>query len=79
LQPAPERGSCERALSSLHPGRIYPRLHAQIQDTFNAAGVEIMASHSMNLRDGNAVTIPDEKKPAGYEAPRFRVEATKKV
>jgi small-conductance mechanosensitive channel len=56
---------------------IYSRLHAQIQDTFNAAGVEIMSSHYLNLRDGNTVTIPGATKLPGYDAPRFRVDATK--
>ncbi len=51
---------------------IYSRLHAQIQDHFNAAGVEIMSSHYLNLRDGNAVTIPDAQKPTGYQRPPFR-------
>ncbi len=38
--------------------RIYSDLHANIQDNFNAAGVEIMSSHYMAIRDGNASTIP---------------------
>ena len=38
--------------------RTYSDLHANIQDAFNAAGVEIMSSHYMAVRDGNASTIP---------------------
>ncbi|HVX41920.1 MAG TPA: mechanosensitive ion channel family protein [Gemmatimonadaceae bacterium] len=36
----------------------YSRLHERIQETFNAAGVEIMSPHYAALRDGNRVTIP---------------------
>ena len=38
--------------------RIYSALHANIQDAFAAAGVEIMSPHYMAKRDGNASTIP---------------------
>jgi len=37
---------------------IYSHLHANIQDIFNEAGVEIMSPHYSSLRDGNATTIP---------------------
>lgn len=40
--------------------RIYSELHANIQDKFNAAGVEIMSPHYRAVRDGNASTIPKE-------------------
>jgi small-conductance mechanosensitive channel len=53
---------------------IYADLHARIQDAFYAAGVEIMSPHYASLRDGNAVAIPEESRPAGYRAPAFRVE-----
>ncbi|MFN8498162.1 MAG: mechanosensitive ion channel [Anaerolineae bacterium] len=53
--------------------RLYAALHASIQDKFNAAGVEIMSPAYTSLRDGNAVTIPPEQRPAGYQAPPFRV------
>lgn len=53
--------------------RLYSDLHRQIQERFNAAGVEIMSPNYFALRDGNAVTLPPEKRPAGYEAPSFRV------
>ncbi len=48
-------------------------LHEAIQDSFNEGGVEIMSPHYTSVRDGNAVTIPPEKRPPGYEAPAFRV------
>lgn len=38
--------------------RIYSELHQQIQDHFNAAGVEIMSPVYTALRDGNALTLP---------------------
>lgn len=53
---------------------IYSALHANIQDQFNHAGVEIMSPHYKALRDGNAVTIPSEYLPGDYLAPRFRTE-----
>lgn len=52
---------------------IYSALHANIQDAFNEAGVEIMSPHYSALRDGNPIAIPDANKPGGYEAPSFRV------
>jgi small-conductance mechanosensitive channel len=52
---------------------IYSELHANIQDSFNEAGVEIMSPHYAALRDGNTVAIPDSYKPDGYDAPQFRV------
>jgi small-conductance mechanosensitive channel len=52
---------------------IYSRLHEAIQDHFNRAGIEIMSPTFYALRDGNTVTIPADNRPAGYEAPAFRV------
>jgi small-conductance mechanosensitive channel len=40
--------------------RIYSNLHAQIQEKFNEAGVEIMSPHYNAIRDGNASTIPSK-------------------
>jgi len=54
---------------------IYAALHARIQDTFYAAGVEIMSPHFTAIRDGNGVAIPEPFRTAGYRAPAFRVEA----
>jgi small-conductance mechanosensitive channel len=41
-----------------HQAGIYSNLHAQIQEKFNEAGVEIMSPHYNAIRDGNASTIP---------------------
>lgn len=53
---------------------IYSRIHQNIQDQFNAAGVEIMSPHYRAQRDGHHTTIPAGYLPADYEAPGFRVE-----
>jgi small-conductance mechanosensitive channel len=53
---------------------IYAALHANIQDAFYAAGVEIMSPHFTALRDGNTVAIPEPLRSPGYRAPAFRVE-----
>lgn len=52
---------------------ILSDLHEAIQDSFNEGGVEIMSPHYTSVRDGNAVTIPPEKRPADYVAPAFRI------
>jgi small-conductance mechanosensitive channel len=49
------------------------RLHEAIQDRFFEAGIEIMSPHYASIRDGNAVAIPAERLPDGYEPPSFRV------
>jgi small-conductance mechanosensitive channel len=54
---------------------IYSWLHGNIQDAFNEAGVEIMSPSYAALRDGNSTTIPKARRPEGYDAPSFRVEA----
>lgn len=54
--------------------KIYSDLHANIQDVFNEAGVEIMSSHYMTLRDGNTTTIPSDYLSKNYKSPAFRVE-----
>ena len=53
--------------------RIYSALHANIQEAFNDAGVEIMSPNYFALRDGNQVTTPRQHLPAGYVGPAFRV------
>ncbi|MGL5785946.1 MAG: mechanosensitive ion channel family protein [Bacteroidales bacterium] len=40
--------------------KIMSKLHANIQDMFNHAGVEIMSPHYRANRNGNAVTIPED-------------------
>ena len=51
---------------------IYSDLHANIQDSFSAAGVEIMSPTYHAVRDGNTVTIPPEHRPK-QRAHAFRV------
>lgn len=54
--------------------RLYSTLHENIQDRFNAAGVEIMSPAYTALRDGNAVTLPPDSLPDGYRPQGWRVE-----
>jgi small-conductance mechanosensitive channel len=56
---------------------IYSHLHANIQDKFNEAGVEIMSPHYKALRDGNATTIPADYLPKDYQAPPFNIQERK--
>lgn len=53
---------------------IFSKLHQNIQDSFNKAGVEIMSPHYKAIRDGNTTTIPEENRTGDYEAPSFRVK-----
>ncbi len=39
--------------------KLYSRLHQNIQDCFNEAGVEIMSPTFLGIRDGNTVTTPE--------------------
>jgi small-conductance mechanosensitive channel len=55
---------------------IYSELHANIQDSFYEAGVEIMSPVLHALRDGNHVAIPGQFLPKDYRAKSFRVEQT---
>ncbi len=54
--------------------RIYSSLHQNIQDSFNAAGIEIMSPHYNSLRDGNTTTIPADYLKPDYESPSFEVK-----
>jgi small-conductance mechanosensitive channel len=54
------------------PG-IYGELHQNIQNKFNAAGVEIMSPHYTQIRDGNRSTIPAEYLPPDYQPPAIRL------
>ena len=53
---------------------LYSRIHQNIQDEFNKAGVEIMSPHYRAQRDGNQTTIPADYLPTDYVAPKFRVD-----
>ncbi|MEP6778588.1 MAG: mechanosensitive ion channel family protein [Gemmatimonadaceae bacterium] len=57
--------------------RTYGLLHANIQDKFNEAGVEIMSPHYSTLRDGNQTTIPTDYLSKNYQAPPFVVRQGK--
>jgi small-conductance mechanosensitive channel len=52
---------------------IYSELHKNIQDCFNAAGVEIMSPHYSSLRDGNTMAIPADCLPAEYQPSAHRI------
>ncbi len=52
---------------------IYSALHANIQDKFNEAGVEIMSPHYSSIRDGNRISIPDDYLPKSYVAQSFKI------
>nr|WP_199003050.1 mechanosensitive ion channel domain-containing protein [Flavobacterium sp. ASV13] len=56
---------------------IYSSLHQNIQDSFNAAGIEIMSPHYNAIRDGNTTTIPENYLKNDYEAPSFNVKNKK--
>ncbi|WP_316633996.1 mechanosensitive ion channel domain-containing protein [uncultured Flavobacterium sp.] len=53
---------------------IYSSLHQNIQDSFNAAGIEIMSPHYNALRDGNTTTIPANYLNKEYESPTFNIK-----
>jgi small-conductance mechanosensitive channel len=54
--------------------KIYSNLHANIQDVFNEAGLEIMSSHYMAVRDGNQMAVPQNYLKKDYKAPAFKVD-----
>ncbi|TRX37354.1 mechanosensitive ion channel [Flavobacterium sp. ZT3R18] len=57
---------------------IYSKLHQNIQDCFNEAGLEIMSPHYNALRDGNKTTTPNNYLNSEYKSPAFNVDVTKK-
>lgn len=60
--------------ASMRMASTYSQLHANIQDKFNEAGVEIMSPHYRAARDGNLVTIPANYLDKDYRTPKFQVE-----
>jgi len=52
---------------------IYSALHANIQDSFHSAGVEIMSPAYTAIRDGNTIAIPESNRPSGSDQRGFRV------
>jgi small-conductance mechanosensitive channel len=55
---------------------IYSDLHANIQDSFYEAGVEIMSPIFHALRDGNKTAMPDTYLPRDYRPKGFRIQET---
>ncbi|HEY4194221.1 MAG TPA: mechanosensitive ion channel family protein [Mucilaginibacter sp.] len=53
---------------------IYSKLHQNIQDKFNEAGVEIMSPNFTALRDGNHIQVPDDYVDKDYKAPGFNIK-----
>ena len=51
----------------------YSQLHANIQESFNKAGVEIMSPEYSAIRDGNEATIPAEHRKPDHARGAFRV------
>ncbi|MEZ4721166.1 MAG: mechanosensitive ion channel family protein [Flavobacteriales bacterium] len=56
---------------------IYSNIHANIQDEFNSAGIEILSPHYRAARDGNMTTIPVNYLPSDYKAPSFGIKVDK--
>jgi small-conductance mechanosensitive channel len=52
---------------------IYSALHANIQECFGEAGLEITSPSYLALRDGNRATVPDAYLPRDYQPPAFDV------
>lgn len=53
---------------------IYSSLHQNIQDAFNAAGIEIMSPHYNAVRDGNTTTIPESYLKDDYQPTSFNIK-----
>ncbi|MBX9723254.1 MAG: mechanosensitive ion channel family protein, partial [Candidatus Obscuribacterales bacterium] len=53
---------------------IYSQLHANIQDCFFKAGLEIMSPHYTSIRDGNRPAIPAEFLPADFVENSFKLK-----
>ncbi len=58
---------------------IYSELHANIQDAFADAGVEIMSPNYSALRDGNRMAVPDDALPKDYKTPAIRIHPLEKL
>ncbi|GAB4373089.1 MAG: mechanosensitive ion channel family protein [Elainellaceae cyanobacterium] len=53
--------------------QIYSKLHQNIQDYCNQAGIEILSPGYSSIRDGNHSTIPSNYLPDDYTPPMFQV------
>ncbi len=51
---------------------LYSRLHQNMQDKCNEAGIEILSPLYASVRDGNQSTIPEDYLPKSYQAPTWR-------
>lgn len=51
---------------------LYSRMHQNMQDKCNEAGIEILSPLYASVRDGNQSTIPEDYLPKGYQAPPWR-------
>jgi len=51
---------------------LYSRLHQNMQDKCNEAGIEILSPLYASVRDGNQSTIPEDYLPKSYQAPGWR-------
>jgi small-conductance mechanosensitive channel len=58
---------------------IYSDLHANIQDSFHEAGIEIASPHYAAVRDGNRAAIPSDYLPKDYEVPAIRIHPLEKL
>lgn len=56
---------------------IYSKLHANIQDGFNEAGVEILSPHYVAARDGSSIALPEKYKGALAKPAPFTVKVEK--
>jgi len=54
--------------------RIFSSLHQHIQDSCNAAGIEILSPTYAAVRDGNLTTIPEQFRDRAQRTQRFRME-----
>ncbi|HUF13753.1 MAG TPA: mechanosensitive ion channel family protein, partial [Longimicrobiales bacterium] len=66
--------SYELNVWTLQPERmmwIHSRLHENIQDAFNEAGIEILSPSYGALRDGNTVAMPTDYLPPAYKPEGF--------
>ncbi|WP_345330567.1 hypothetical protein [Mucilaginibacter defluvii] len=53
---------------------IYSELHANIQDVFHEAGIELMSPRYYAVRDGNATAMPPEYLPKDYQPGSIKVK-----
>jgi small-conductance mechanosensitive channel len=56
--------------------RLLGRLHANIQDGFFRAGVEILSPAFTAVRDGNRTAMPAEHMPPDYRPPAWQVDVS---